>query len=1227
MPQSEIAPLPIGTKLYEYRIDKVLGQGGFGITYLGKNIKLDANVVIKENIPGSGAFRRRGSNEFMQAAGAPRTGPGSAEWARANFIREAHALAKMQHPGVISVLESFESKTTQTQYYIMPYVGGGSLKDGMNKGLEPTYDWLHYILCSLLNTLSYVHKCGMLHRDIKPDNILVHRKGQPVLIDFGSARAVEISNKTRIVTEDYSPIEQVRGEGEGPWTDIYALGATFYHIITGKGVPRPVERLDNPDSYIPLAGQDKLLKKYGYPILASIDHALLFEPSARYSSADEWLKAMSDVEGFQSEHPIPLPIIVPLPQGPSLHLAQPTIQIDEEEEEKKPVLLWLIPLLLVLLMLALLLQFCQPQSKPAATISPAHVAVIPEAPQPEPEQERRLIVRPGAKLYAYDTQEDAINTEKVKRNFDRFSVYYMVDKADSNEDYYLVTSKYNTSFSKTDAEGAISKEQAHIWPNNLSMKYRISTVRRNSLFFDSADHTKSYVKMSQNGRNNVWDQVAKIFDLYKEENGPQIVNEKMKSITRDYGVTALEPIRKGGQYLMPVLDFLRDKDGDPAEVFYNSSGNVSTNIIEVAAMTAQPIRMEDTVKKEKQEAEELKVEYKPPTEVIFVIDTSKSMGPFIGGVRYIINNVVQDIKNRGLDENLVKYGLVAYRDWKFNSGVKIDGIQGDIVNNIDESFFKEGKDGIGYLTAFFDSQKRFRTFNAKEFVNFTKSECSPKCSHNIKLFNAEEFLACMNATDYSGRYLLREAEGDSIDCHEDVAAGLDLARKMFEHIGKENGEILSELNREMTYLKEEAEKNLTLAKLELDKHDKKEVDEIKNRITGPTNAKVREIAELEDTRRIIILIGDAPGRNNDKGESCVDKDGREVGALALGSPYWKERPAGSVTKLSIDDEDKGVKASLAGLGISVKSFYIEPDKYKSLKDKPWNEYVKKGAKQFEDLSNVNSFRMKAPPNNNREVFEREIKHGEAGYILIQDFIEALTATLRAAYETKTHYAYYSLESKSEIYLDPGVAAYASIGEGEKSAIDNIFHHAELYRLSQQDPNGKEKPLDMTGWTMDTSETGTYSTDDEDRRILMQQCVVLSRTQFENMVQKLDALHKEIGSAEGTEMTARLTELLTTMISVLKDPERTFGTDEDILKSAIRNIPYRSNLIQRLKNVGISGILSSDGQGGLHATWTDLKNKFEELKTFSSLENVWLHDRTDPDNREKDFIILPLKLLP
>ena len=1222
MPQSEIAPLPIGTKLYEYRIDKVLGQGGFGITYLGKNIKLDANVVIKENIPGSGAFRRRGSNEFMQAAGAPRTGPGSAEWARANFIREAHALAKMQHPGVISVLESFESKTTQTQYYIMPYVGGGSLKDGMNKGLEPTYDWLHYILCSLLNTLSYVHKCGMLHRDIKPDNILVHRKGQPVLIDFGSARAVEISNKTRIVTEDYSPIEQVRGEGEGPWTDIYALGATFYHIITGKGVPRPVERLDNPDSYIPLAGQDKLLKKYGYPILASIDHALLFEPSARYSSADEWLKAMSDVEGFQSEHPIPLPIIVPLPQGPSLHLAQPTIQIDEEEEEKKPVLLWLIPLLLVLLMLALLLQFCQPQSKPAATISPAHVAVFPEAPQPEPEQERRLIVRPGAKLYAYDTQEDAINTEKVKRNFDRFSVYYMVDKADSNEDYYLVTSKYNTSFSKTDAEGAISKEQAHIWPNNLSMKYRIDTKRRRALFFDSENYTKRYVEMDKKRRDSIWDQVAGIYGEYRKENGPQIVNEKMKPITRDYGVTALEPKRGSGQYLMPVLDFLRDKDGDPAEVFYNSSGNVSTNIIEVAAMTAQPIRMEKPVKKDDAELELNTVEYKAPTEVIFVIDTSKSMGPFIGGVRYIINNVVQDIKNREPDEkNLVKYGLVAYRDWKFKSGVKIDGKQGDIVNNIDENFFKEGKDGIGYLTAFFDSQKRFRTFNAKEFKDFIASGSS----HNIKLFNAEEFLACMNATDYSGRYLLREAEGDSIDCHEDVAAGLDLARKMFDLIVEQNNEIiLPKLNREVTYLIEEASKTKAKldAELELGNLNKQDEDDILKEKFKPINAKMKEIKERENTRRVVILIGDAPGRNNDKGESCVDKDGREVGALALGSPYWKERPAGSVTGTSIND---AFKDTLAGRGISVKSFYIEPDKYKSLKDKPWNEYVKKGAKQFKDISHVNSFRMKAPPNNNREVFEREIKQGEAGYILIQDFIVELTETLRKAYDDAPELTLkWGLKPGSEIYLDPGVDEHASIGEGEKSAIENIFHHAELYRLSQQDPDGKEKPLDMTGWTMDTSETGTYSTDDEDRRILMQQCVVLSRTQFENMVQKLDALHKEIGSAEGTEMTARLTELLTTMISVLKDPERTFGTDEDILKSAVRNIPYRSNLIQKLKNLGISDILSNDG---INATWRELDKKLKGLKRFSTSDNVWLHDKTDPDNRAKDFIILPLNLLP
>lgn len=1099
MAENEIAPLPIGAKLYEYRIDKVLGQGGFGITYLGKNLKTNEDIVIKENIPGSNAYRRRGTHVFLQNEGGAQSGPGSEEWARTNFIREATALANMNHPGVVKVLESFESKVTKTQYYIMPYIGAESLGHGLKSGIAPTYSWLHYVLCSLLHTLSYVHARGVLHRDIKPDNILIRPDGQPVLIDFGSARGVDTSNKTRIVTEDYSPIEQVRGEGEGPWTDIYALGATFYHIVTGKSVPRPVERMSNPDSYVALTSQEKLLKSFGYPLLASIDHALMFEPSARYSTADEWLKAMEGVPGFQCKQPIPLPMAMQDFDNPSISVAPGSILVDKDKRKKKfP--WWFIILIFLILLVAFLLHFCKPKPE-APVVAPPPVEepkveeeeIVPE--QEEAEPERRLIVRPGAKMY------DIADTSVVNQdhNPESFAVYYIVEEKD---DYYLVTSKYDSM----EPEGAMRKSEVYVWPNNITMRYRFGTqhTRRQSLFFDTPENAQAFVRQPKDKRDDISDAIVELFAKYVET--PDSVKDILKEVEDKIGVIALEPRRKGGQYLMPVLDYLRESHDDdiPKEVVYGSSEN-ATGIVKVAAMTTQ------------KKSKDVGLKFEPTVEVIFVVDTSKSMSLIIRSVMLSIDALVQEVGKKNIGAK-VSYGLVAYRDWR---ALKSDG------TGEDKSFYT-AKDGIGYST--------------RSYYNV---------NHNC-LFNHNEFLAILRK-DEGGRPMIRQADGDSIDCHEDMIAGLTAAMNM---------------------------------------------------------------PHQNNAMRVFFLIGDAPARANEDGAAC-ESNGRETPDLKIIPTHWAHRAKGSLTGKSFST----MKGELEAQQINVVSIYIRPQRYKDISNvSAWKKYVEKATKQFRDLCskdgvNENFFVFDAIPHKND--LETVMKIETEGY-------------LDNAVENLTKFIFGSLMRIVEVSENPDIM------KGQNSAIDMIFQEAYVNWLSQQTPEGVEQPLDMTGWTTDKNEKMAeyYSTDVTP----MDKCVVLSRRQFENLFEKLSAFVDGFaGFDDGGDCDfSLLSDLVNSMLGVMKDPEREFSgvIDEHNLTRALHNLPYKTQLVAIMQDFLTDGKIAEDiteNASKMQKIWDLMRSKLEALRTYSNdastEKDVWLKDGSEPDNRQKDFIILPMDLLP
>jgi serine/threonine protein kinase len=225
--------LPIGTKLQagKYVIESVLGQGGFGITYKAKNAALGIPVVVKEYHP-QGASR----------TGSSMRPPGTLtamefKEARARFADEARVVAQLTlndpNPNIVRVYDVFTEN--DTEYYTMEFLDGKPLSKLVEKqGPFPEADVLT-IATQLVNALSEVHAAGLLHRDIKPDNIMMVARGA-VLIDFGSARAIAASGRQSIiVTPGYAPLEQYASEAKrGPFTDVYALGGTLYFALTGQ---------------------------------------------------------------------------------------------------------------------------------------------------------------------------------------------------------------------------------------------------------------------------------------------------------------------------------------------------------------------------------------------------------------------------------------------------------------------------------------------------------------------------------------------------------------------------------------------------------------------------------------------------------------------------------------------------------------------------------------------------------------------------------------------------------------------------------------------------------------------------------------------------------------------------------------------------------------------------------------------------------------------------------
>lgn len=292
LPPCPIAPkeLPNGTLLHGYRLQRCIGGGGFGVTYLAQESLLNRTVVIKENFPDSLCYREE--NTLDVCLHSPETGQEGFDWALSNFLREVRLLATLDHPCIAKVYAYFEEH--HTAYYVVEYINGISLaklaSQRAETGLPIPQSSLFGLMVRLLDALDYLHSRKLLHRDIKPDNILITRAGLPVIIDFGAAREAYGDLTASVVeTPGFSPPEQGSADGNmGPWTDIYAMGATLYYTLTGLCLP-PSRQREIYDTADPLSTNPALLALYGQTMLASIDRAIAPKAENRYQCVADWM--------------------------------------------------------------------------------------------------------------------------------------------------------------------------------------------------------------------------------------------------------------------------------------------------------------------------------------------------------------------------------------------------------------------------------------------------------------------------------------------------------------------------------------------------------------------------------------------------------------------------------------------------------------------------------------------------------------------------------------------------------------------------------------------------------------------------------------------------------------------------------------------------------------------------------------------------------------------------
>ena len=275
----------------KYLIGNAIGEGGFGITYIGMDLNLEVKVAIKEYYPQGAAVRDCRTNDSTVWSYSKSTQVFFEE-GREKFINEAKTIAKFRNvPEIVGVIDFF--RENQTAYIVMEYLDGQTLKQYLKaKGGKIQADELLRMMKPLISSLGKLHAQGLIHRDISPDNIMIMKDGSIKILDFGGARDFVSQNgksMSVLVKHGYAPEEQYRSRGDqGPWTDVYALCATMYRCITGKIPPEALDRLYE-DELKPISSFGVNCPGY---VEQAINKGLSVRKDGRYQSMEELYDAL-----------------------------------------------------------------------------------------------------------------------------------------------------------------------------------------------------------------------------------------------------------------------------------------------------------------------------------------------------------------------------------------------------------------------------------------------------------------------------------------------------------------------------------------------------------------------------------------------------------------------------------------------------------------------------------------------------------------------------------------------------------------------------------------------------------------------------------------------------------------------------------------------------------------------------------------------------------------------
>lgn len=281
----------------KYRIIRVLGQGGFGITYLAEHTMLDKLVAIKEFFPKEYCDRDATTSHLTIGT---RNSVEIVEMLKGKFVKEARNISRLNHPNIITIYDIFQEN--ETAYYVMEYVDGSSLSDMVKRGGAMSEDEALGYIKMIAKAVGYMHSKSMNHLDLKPANIMVRESdGEPILIDFGLSKQYDASGDQTSTTpvgisHGFAPIEQYRPGGVSvftPQTDIYALGATLFNLLSGQVPPHYSDILED--------GLPELPASVSQRIIDAIGHAMEVKKNKRPGTIEAFVSELYDDDNIGSK--------------------------------------------------------------------------------------------------------------------------------------------------------------------------------------------------------------------------------------------------------------------------------------------------------------------------------------------------------------------------------------------------------------------------------------------------------------------------------------------------------------------------------------------------------------------------------------------------------------------------------------------------------------------------------------------------------------------------------------------------------------------------------------------------------------------------------------------------------------------------------------------------------------------------------------------------------------